>query len=237
MKNIIKNLTFALILINSLSDINAQEEVFYWYGDQKIFLTKFPEKKFILTTISDSTLLRESLNIPGLNILNFSEIIIPENNLLDNESAFNNQYWAIIEGDSLVNYNMRDYQFMNYASDFLLTDEKDTLGQINQCIVSLFNSSDSTMLFDFRNDLSFQVLNSTDENKKDYTIIIDKNSPLDVFKLADTLHKMDFIRYVEPAFIDILQFACVNDTLFGDQWALDNTGQIDTNFTGFDINF
>ncbi len=95
---------FVLILCLTNTYLFAQQKDYYWYKNQKLFLEKIPNKKYVLlNNVSDAEQLKQKLNLSKMKVARF-EIA----NVYSGINAFkgkrqDEQKWAVVEDENIGN--------------------------------------------------------------------------------------------------------------------------------------
>ena len=95
------NKIFLILIFVTFSNVTFSQNDYYWYKNEKIYLKRNPNKKMILVeNISNSTELKNILNISGLKVIKFHSINKGSNIETYNETRENkNINFAIVQSD------------------------------------------------------------------------------------------------------------------------------------------
>lgn len=197
-----KRINFLLCLIGMASVIFAQD--YYWYRGEKIPLTQ-GDQHYILY-IEDSVKTANDLNI------------IESGNLLD--SRISDFKWGISNSKNIGNaqgvvYKMPSFFSSDLNRNFYIT---------HRFFVKLKDDKDENILQEFAEKYHIDI-----EPDRDlplwYVMKCSENSKYNALELANMFYESGLFAISEPEFSHIVQFDCVNDSLFYKQWNLRNTGQ------------
>ena len=188
---------------------------YYWYKNRKVFLQP-GNKYYVVFDAEDSSAISSSPLITK--------------GWIDSSSKQSNRMWGTVSSTDLIQSSKIRYQTSSYevnGTDVFLTQ---------RFYVKLKNADD------------FTILQNTVSN---YNVTIEKEgatalwqvlrcgdgSLYNALELANIFYETGFFASCEPEFLNIVKITCVNDSLFGEQWNLRNTGQHDSLYAGIDINY
>ena len=119
---------------------------------------------------------------------------------------------------------------------YLTQDSTKNLYITHRFCVKLKSSNDFTVLQDFVSQYDAEI-----EQEGDfplwYIVRCGLNSQYNALELANIFYESNLFAVCEPELIGIVNYDCVNDSKFGDQWNLKNTRQGYFWESGIDINY
>ena len=197
-----KRIIFLLCLLGVTSVIFAQD--YYWYRGEKIPLTQ-GDQHYILY-IEDSIKTANDLNI------------IESGNVLNTRTG--NFKWGISDSKNIDNSQGVVYQIPSFYS----SDSNRDFYVTHRFFVKLNDAQDAAILQEYADKYQLEI-----EPDRDlplwYIMKCGASSQYNALKLANIFYESGQFAVSEPEFSNIVQFDCVNDSLFYQQWNLRNTGQ------------
>ena len=106
----------------------------------------------------------------------------------------------------------------------------------NRFLVKLKSASDYALLVQYANTYNVESVTACSLPLW-YILSCSENTIYDALTLANLFFESASFAAAEPEFKNFLGHTCVNDSLFGRQWYLNNTGQNGTDYIGWDINY
>lgn len=106
----------------------------------------------------------------------------------------------------------------------------------NRFLVKLKNASDYPLLLQYANTYNVQSIIAC-HLPLWYILSCSENTTYTALMLANLFYESNSFAAAEPEFKDVIFHNCVNDTLFSQQWYLNNTGQNGNDYIGWDINY
>jgi hypothetical protein len=204
------------------------QEVFYYYQGEKIFLTERTNKIYLKFTpeankTSISTLIHSDNAVKMTSNLQQSESL-PDEIILESKTN------GSISLDKLEQYKSN----INIVSaTFILEYNGSMQGLTDEFIVKL---KESISFEQFQNLLSQYTCSIVEENqfiKNQFLLSVPKTVAYNSLELSNLFYETGLFEFSEPNFVIINAFNS-NDTYFGNQWGLKNTGQYGGT-TGVDI--
>lgn len=119
------------------------------------------------------------------------------------------------------------------ATSFLCEHNGLFFAPTNRFFIKLKNSTEYGKLQEFVNKMSCEFIESPWGEDNVYLISVPKSSKYSALELANTLYETTEFEFAAPNF-RYFNALCSNDTYYGLQWGLKNTGQYD--HPGLDIN-
>lgn len=106
----------------------------------------------------------------------------------------------------------------------------------NRFLVKLKNASDYPLLLQYANTYNVQSITACPIPLW-YVLSCPENATYTALMLANLFYESNSFAAAEPEFRNRIFHTCVNDTLFSQQWYLNNTGQNGSDYIGWDINY
>ena len=106
----------------------------------------------------------------------------------------------------------------------------------NRFLVKLKSVSDYPLLVQYANTYNVQSISACPIPSW-YVLTCSENATYTALMLANLFYESNFFDAVEPEFKNWIFHTCVNDSLFSQQWYLNNIGQNGTDYIGWDINY
>ena len=218
-----KKFVIFIILAALCINLHSQEH-YYWYWDKKIPLELLPTKKFVLLhSPEDTTQLKSRLTKRDIQFNSFKIDKIPEF-----ESEFmSKKYvcWTTITGKETVP-DFADETNILYEAPYLLTKDGVEAGLSHVFYVKLFNAEDTVLLEKMATEYHVAILGHGKYMPALwYTLTCTKESKGNSMHIANLFYESKLFASSVPELMTDDLPACVNDTYFGSQWGLKNTGQ------------
>lgn len=205
--------TIILCLLNLLSMAYCQD--YYWYKGNKLPL-KRGNQEYILYQ-------EKGVRSYSSQIMELEETLYSQNEKL--KAGILTQLADIDETNIL--YRIPSYLTQDSTKNLYIT---------HRFYVKLKSNSDFALLQNFVRQYDAEI-----EQEGDfplwYILRCGLNSQYNALELANIFYESNLFAVCEPEFIGIVNYDCVNDSKFGDQWNLKNTGQGYLWESGIDINY
>lgn len=208
---------------------------YYWYKGQKVYLEKLNTKKFVVfDTYNDSISLKEALHLNNSSIIKFEKNNNISSNLNEYETDIPRRInWAVIEDDNFAEFNRVN---VIYDAPFFMTSNNVEAGLSNLFYVKLNISDDIVILERLAKENNVEILGNNRFMPLWYTLLCTNNSTGNALSMANFFYETQLFSASEPDLMTDDFYFCTNDTYFGNQWGLNNTGQ-NNGISGIDINF
>ncbi|KAA3601518.1 MAG: hypothetical protein DWQ06_07825 [Calditrichaeota bacterium] len=118
-----------------------------------------------------------------------------------------------------------------YATPFLIYEDGTYQGIWEEFLVKLRSHSDFGKLEKLAKNNDVRILAENEFQPNLYTLLADKNSSGNALELANKFYETGIFEYSEPNFILLLK-KFTNDTFYGNQWSLENTGTNTSTWNG-----
>ena len=219
MKNILSIVLFFLISISPFLE-KREENNYYYYKNEKIFLQENSNRILLkLSTDSDKTDILRILNSePNYKILK-SDIRQGEYIVL--QSQPNVSYEAKLNSLKQLKAipNIVTANFMLY-----LPEKDHFIGFADEFFVKLHSSTTNDAFNQLLNQYGCEVVKQDQYDGDIFTLKITSDSPKNALKTSVDFYDTGLFDFAEPNFMQ-KTITYTNDPLYGDQWALNNTGQ------------
>ncbi len=255
MRNRIKFVLLALIAIvvnacqdalleNSLDNYDGtvntrsldEQEDFYWSEGKKVPLKRIDNKSFIMFKSSD----KEAL----IKAMSENKIIIDESKIreysysgtdMSGKAAkdFLDYSWAEVDINDSIAYS---YPEIVYSAPYYTGSSNYPFPLTNLIYVTLKDDGDVNKLEILADENNLGIIGKHKGVPHLYLASCTKESKGNALEMAKVLHDSGYFEEAEPAFIDLV-FQVPNDTLFSQQWNLNHTGQHNSNYSGYDIDY
>ncbi|NCA21480.1 MAG: T9SS C-terminal target domain-containing protein, partial [Crocinitomicaceae bacterium] len=215
-----KNIIFSIFTLLLSFNLNSQKD-YYFYGNEKIeFNIDFQHLLIITENNFDNSLLKNLIpnNFDVISLQksqDLTQIIV----LKFSDSIDSSLYQKIVE----VLYKEERISYVTYG----LFDEhtKRIMYFSNVFNLCLMENQSFEELKNLENKFKISLVSQTSFMKNWYSFSTDKKSIMTCSELCKLLTSQKFFKHSEPEIINGFHNTCVNDTYFGNQWYLNNTGQ------------
>jgi len=210
-------------LILSSTIANAQE-YYYWSNGMKYPLELYSEKQYILTQNQSKIAAAQALAISEQNISELKQIIISKtiNTIRASKPLSSNLYWAF--ANSSINKAKVQSSDIIYAAPSFLANGQE-IGLSQYFYVKLKQEQDIEILESLARKNLVEIIGYDQFMPLWYILSCDKNSKGNALEMANLFYELGYFESAEPDLMVDFLMGCTNDTLFGDQWHLNNTGQ------------
>ncbi|MCF8380862.1 MAG: S8 family serine peptidase [Bacteroidales bacterium] len=230
-----KKINFLIFIIIMSTGLNAQSQKYFWYNHTKRYLQEVPNKKYVLLQdIYSKKEFAELIDTSTQMIWKFKiSNILPSSSNLFIKNNERDVSWAILKSERELN-NLKQYNQIIYESSFYKINDKE-VGVSHLFYVKLLNSKDFDVLKSYAEYYNVTIIGNNKYMPLWYTLACKDNSFGDAIDLANIFYETEKFQIAVPNLMVSNLLGCVNDTYFGDQWGLNNTGQYGGT-TGIDIN-
>lgn len=219
-----KNLATILLLAAWLSSW-AQTPDYYWYKNEKVYLEKVSDKKFILVDdIKDANDLKQKLNLPNVKVdrMDNTNVNATINGYASTKAE---KKWAVVQGQEAANTKLASKARVLYEGSFYKAQGKDAAGLSHLFYVKLRTESDLAKLEQLANKNKVEIMGNNKFMPLWYTLSCTKASSGNALEMANLFYEAGHFAAAEPDWMSNFSPRCGNDTHFNDQWGLNNTGQ------------
>lgn len=225
-----KKIILCIITVFSAWGMYAQD--FYYHRGNKLFLQDNNQYMFILTDLNSKDQLAQTLGT-DIRIHKF----LKENGAagLDNihHVKDRNDYWAEISFPNPLTgpeyqeklQALKSENHILLVSRFYKNEHSEKIGLSNYLMVKLKSVADFPILEQVANQYNLIIEGQNKFMRKWYSLSCTKNSSLDALHAANAMYETGLFEACEPDLMTDDEVDCVNDALFNNQWALQNTGQ------------
>ncbi len=226
MKKILSIFSFLIVSFSFFS-----QKDFYYYQKEKIeFKIDYQHLLFISHNSFDIDLLSKFSSEKF-------EVIIQEKQK-DSSQIVVLKFSDIIDSLKHVNIVNELYKIdkISYSTYGLYDDIKKRVMYFSNTInVCLYENQPIEQLEVILKDYNVNLIGQNKYMTNWYSFSVDKNSKMNSSELCKILTLKNTFKHIEPAIINGFVNTCVNDSFFGNQWYLNNTGQ-NSGTVGVDIN-
>lgn len=185
---------------------------YYWYKNQKKILVRGDERYVLFTPDAKS----------GIDSSAYIKI---------GETSDSSVMWGIQKSSAPLTDDIK------YVSpSFLMENDTSNMYVTERFYVKLKQKEDYDMLVEYAASHGVEVV-QRNMLKLWYVLSCTATSKADALYLANKFHESSLFAASEPEFINTIRNTCVDDPYFNQQWNLLNTGQLDNNNAGVDINY
>ncbi|MDO4186735.1 MAG: S8 family serine peptidase [Bacteroidales bacterium] len=213
-----------------------EQEDFYWSEGKKVHLKRIDNKSFIMFKSSD----KEAL----INAMSENKIIIDESKIreysysgtdMSGKAAkdFLDYSWAEVDINDSIAYS---YPEIVYSAPYYTGSSSYSFPLTNLIYVTLRDDGDVNKLEILAEENNLGIIGKHEGVPHLYLASCTKESKGNALEMAKVLHDSGYFEEAEPAFIDLV-FQVPNDNLFSQQWNLNHTGQHNSNYSGYDIDY
>ena len=211
-----QNILYTIFLLLSFTTSVVYSQDYYWYKGAKIYLTIGNKEYIVYESYADS---------PS----NVTELLYEEDIVASNQQML--KMGIIAKGTNLdigrIVYRITSYISNEDSTDIFVTDK---------FYVKLKTSDDIQKLQQMANTYEVEILDNYTLARW-YVLGCTTNTEYNALQMANIFYESGMFEACEPEFIGLEQPTCANDTYFGSQWNLCNTGQYGTSYIGIDINY
>lgn len=230
-----KILILLAIIISSVG-LNAQTD-YYWYKGQKVFLEVQPNKKYILfESVENNTSMSQVLGVENSSIKKMGSAAISKSIKSYKQSVQKDRSWAIVEDVQMSQMSVVNNIKVIYEANFYKTSDNKEAGLSHLFYVKLKNANDISILETMSKENLVEIVGNNAYMPLWYTLSCSKVSKGNALKMANTFYESGLFENATPDLMSERKLSCTTDTYFGNQWALNNTGQ-NGGTVGIDINF
>ncbi len=224
---------------------------FYYYKDgARVPLELDGSKNFVLLNAAvERQGLEATANAAAGSVSKFEKVKPFKNLNLNQEEGVNLaadapamvSSWAIVEGVTpQLNANSEALdKDVAYRAPFFKMPNGQSIGISHLLYVKLKAEGGKKRLSQLAKELNVKIVGNNKFMPLWYTLAVDKNSKGDALQVANQLFESGSFAIAEPDFLSDFRIRTsvtrTNDTLYDQQWALENTGQ-DGGTPGIDIN-
>ncbi len=216
-------MNISILILLAFTKILSAQQVFYYYQGNAIPLRFCTEKVYVKFEegITETKKIQIAASIPFIKSPDKRNLEYPNNiavfDILQGRTEL--EVKAVIE-------KLNKNEDIVVANPFVLYPVDSTLQGISeQFIVKLRTPSDFSELLRLAKETNTKLLKQNEFEPSTYIILADKNSNGNALEMANYFQETGKFEFAEPNFLKFLKKNCVNDTYFGDQWALQNSGQ------------
>lgn len=209
-------LLYTIILLLNFTTFVTYSQDYYWYDDAKIHLT-IGDKEYIVYEPHTTS--------PN----NATGLLYEEDIVASNQQTLK---MGIIAKDANLDIGRIVYRITSYISNEDSTD----IFVTDKFYVKLKTSDDIQKLQQMANTYEVEILDNHTLARW-YVLGCTTNTEYNALQMANIFYESGMFEACEPEFIGLEQPTCANDTYFGSQWNLCNTGQYGTSYIGIDINY
>jgi hypothetical protein len=215
----------------------SQGDNYYWYKGKKIILNEVRGRAFILFDPGKDG------NAAAMKLLDERGIVVNELDenlrnlcLISEKPSFADQKkWAILDAELMESLEP-DWLNMTYKGSFYRTPRGHEVGLSHLFRVKLKQSDDYTRLSKVADENHVDILGWNKQFPLWYTLSCSKDKEENALEMAKLFYETHLFAAAEPILIGKFIPSCANDTYFGNQWGLSNSGIYGGN-TNADINF
>jgi subtilisin family serine protease len=211
------------IVLTAMSVSLFSQNGYYWYRESKIVLEELPTKKYVVVnSFEDTTKLKAVLNKQNIKINPFVETPVVGLNYLQKESP-SVICWTTVEGEAIP--DLTNEEFVLYQAPYFLTKNKTEAGLSNLFYLKLNKAEDLNILENMAKENDVTILGNDTYMPLWYVLSCSKESKGNAMQMANLFYESRLFASSQPDLMTDDRPLCVNDTYFGNQWGLNNTGQ------------
>jgi subtilisin family serine protease len=222
------NIIFAFLFFGMFSYFSQTD--FYYFQNEKI--------NFEISYKNIMIWCRKEFNINLLKSYTNTEVRVLGNNIIENSEVI------LLELEFVNNLNLAEYE--KFVQNIYLDENiyYSAYGLVDKSSQKLKFFSNKFHVFIEKNEkdkinwlekeYKVKLLSKTPFLNNWYTFETNKNSKFDCSSICKLLNENQTFKYAEPDLLYNYVFDCANDTYFGNQWYLNNTGQ-NSGTSGVDI--
>jgi subtilisin family serine protease len=222
------------IVLTAISAGLFSQNGYYWYRENRIVLEELPTKKYVMVnSFEDTTKLKAVLKQQEFKINPFVKTPVVGLNYLQKESP-SVICWTTVEGEAIP--DLTKEEFVLYQAPYFLTKDKKEAGLSNLFYLKLKKAEDFNILENMAKENGVTILGNDQYMPLWYLLSCTKASKGNAMQMANLFHESRLFASSQPDLMTDDRTLCVNDTYFGNQWGLNNTGQ-SGGTAGMDINY
>jgi len=222
MKNKIN--VFGLVMTLFFVSLNAKTPYFHYSdGERKYFEL---DTRYIFVSIANE----KTADILGLKQQDFRIDDAQKNN---KRTDYRKRFWAEVR----VEDNLSDEEYLAKLSEiknkgddiitapYFRNQYTDRIGLSNFLYVKLKSLSDTVLLKQKIQKEHAVIVRQNEFMPLWFIVGVSANSKYNAMELSNKFSESGLFEYADPALMNIIKKSCSNDTHFGNQWGLRNTGQ------------
>jgi len=231
-----KKTAIIILFIISTLFVYGQNEFYYWYKEEKVYLKENNARRFVLLkNIESENILSQRLDTTW-HVEKFKkENTVIKLNAYDENSIQQNLSWAILKTANKYEATITDLEDIIYDAPFFKNSKNQVVGLSHLFYVKLKNKEDLKILEELSLKHNVEIIGNDKFMPLWYILSCTNRSTGNALTMANLFYEADLFNASEPDLIVEDVFPCVNDTYFNNQWNLDNTGQYGGD-PGIDIN-
>lgn len=202
------------------------QEYYYWAYGEKYPLELYADKQYIVTKADDKESVARDLEIANSEISNLRELTFSKaiKNTYSGSSVVNSNglYWGFVNR-SLTREKTKLSEVIYAAPSFYANGKEVGLSQF--FYVKLKGEHDFKVLEDFAKDNKVEIVGNDSFMPLWYVLSCDKNSEGNALEMANLFYESGYFMAAQPDLMEDMGASCPDDTLFDEQWHLNNTGQ------------
>lgn len=185
---------------------------YYWYKDQKIFLSPGDERYVLFSSVTN----------PEMDFSSYIKTGVTSDSSL---------MWGIQKQSTPITANVK------YISpSFFIESDSANIYLTEHFYVQLKQKDDYDMLVHYAAEHNVEIIEEG-AFQLWYILSCTERTIGNALSMANLFYESGLFAAAEPEFINTIRHTCVDDPLFSQQWNLLNTGQEDINHVGVDVNF
>ncbi len=227
---------FLILCLASLSMLSQNNEYFYYYKGEKKFLELNPDFIYIST--------QNQINLDDKLSKGFKIILNNASNQLKRNDNSKGYFWAEIELNGKEKIDIQKYKeiinqinkdkSIEVVSPYFKSKEFEKIGLSKYFYVKLKSLSDTLILKDYSKKLNTIIVEQDNFMPLWFLLSCTKETGKNALEVANNYYESGLFQTAEPDLMTKIDYNCVNDTYFSDQWGLRNVGQYNGT-SGIDI--
>lgn len=208
---------------------------YYWFLGEKKNTTRIPGKFFVSFKREHKESLIDKLESIGINTASISILPCGFEGVSIQEQAQKdilNRCWITLNTDEDT---IRSLDEVEYIAPYYTIDDHRDFPLSNVVLVSLKSAADYKLLETIAKELNVTIAGEYSGIPLLYELVCTKQSKGNALEVANMIEEMQLFEYSQPSFLSA--YYLTNDTNFGLQWNLRNTGQISNSVSGIDIRY
>lgn len=209
---------------------------YYWFKGERIPITRVTNKSYVLFNADDenaivSAFAKESIRINQSKIKRYN---YNGTDLAGNAAkSFINHKWVDVDINAT---DANEIKEVVYAAPYYCSSDGDSFPLTNLIYVHLKDDADLPVLENIAKESNVGIIGKFEGIPHLYLASCTKASKGNALEMANNFYESGLFEDVQPAFMSA-RLDTPNDSLYTQQWNLDNTGQFGSNYSGIDINY
>ncbi|NOQ27826.1 MAG: S8 family serine peptidase [Bacteroidales bacterium] len=221
-----KKATVTLILIMCVIFVYSQTEFYYWYKEEKVYLTENKSKRFVLLENINNrdTLSRLIGNSWFIERIREDKTVQTLNGYYNN-TIQTNLNWTILHKKNKSNEKINKSNEIIYDAPFFKNSQNEDLGLSHLFYIKLKKKEDLPKLEELAVSHSVEIIGNNKFMPLWYTLSCTKHSTGNAMTISNFFYETGIFSAAQPDLMPTEMSLSVNDPYYTSQWNMSNNGQ------------